>query len=177
MQVLLNRNIVAPLRARSSLDQQSSRLLGYFDTLFRRLMLNSAGGEEESAPEMSREDWRTLILLDASGRVTMTSLADVLGVPLSTATHTIDRLVAKSLVIRARSDQDRRVVQVEVSDFGKRLQAKFRAKKLALARSWLEPLTPGEREIFLELMAKITERAKPSPPTSQSVRPEADRRP
>src|SRR5215831_12529960 len=72
MQVLLNRNIVAPLRARSSLDQQSSRLLGYFDTLFRRLMLNSAGGEEESVPEMSREDWRTLILLDASGRVTMT---------------------------------------------------------------------------------------------------------
>jgi DNA-binding MarR family transcriptional regulator len=177
MQVLLNRNIVAPWRARSSLDQQSSRLLGYFDTLFRRLMLNSESGEEDSAPEMSREDWRTLILLGASGRVTMTSLADVLGVPLSTATHTVDRLVAKSLVIRARSDQDRRVVQVEVSDFGKRLQAKFRAKKLALARSWLEPLTSGEREIFLELMAKITQRAKPSSQTNQPIRTEAERRP
>jgi DNA-binding MarR family transcriptional regulator len=177
MQLLLNRNFVAPWRARSSLDQQSSRLLGYFDMLFRRLMLAPQGREEEAVPEMSREDWRTLIVLETAGRVTMTGLADSLGVPLSTATHTIDRLVAKSLVIRARSEEDRRVVQVEVSDFGKRLQAKFRAKKLALARSWLEPLTPGEREIFLELMAKITQRAKPGSQTNQSVRTEAEGRP
>jgi DNA-binding MarR family transcriptional regulator len=161
MQLLPIRNIVAPWRTRSSLDQQSSRLLGYFDTLFHRLMLTRPSSEEEPVPEMSREEMRTFAVLGAYGRVTMTSLADRLTIPLSTATHTIDRLVGKSLVVRTRSEEDRRIVLVEVSDFGQKLRASFGAKKLAMARSWLEPLSPGEREIFLELMAKITERAKP----------------
>jgi hypothetical protein len=33
----------------------------------------------------------------------------------------------------------------------------------AMARIWLAALSPGEREIFLELIAKITLRAKPEP--------------
>lgn len=91
----------------------------------------------------------------------MSDLAAALGVPLSTATHTIDRLVEKELVVRSRSEQDRRVVQVEMSDRGKALQTTLRSKQQAMARSWLAPLSPGEREKFLELMAKISARAKP----------------
>jgi hypothetical protein len=30
-----------------------------------------------------------------------------------------------------------------------------------MARSWLAPLSPGERDTFLELMAKISARATP----------------
>lgn len=118
-------------------------------------------GEAFQGPECSREEMRTLFLLNARGQSMMSSLADQLGVPLSTASHTIDRLVAKGLVTRIRSEKDRRVVQVEMSDFGKKLQENFKSKRLSMARSWLEPLSPGEREIFLELMAKITDRAKP----------------
>jgi len=91
----------------------------------------------------------------------MSDLAAALGVPLSTATHTVDRLVEKGLVVRNRSEQDRRVVQVEMSDPGKALQASLRSKHQAMARSWLAPLSPGERETFLDLMAKISARAKP----------------
>jgi DNA-binding MarR family transcriptional regulator len=56
--------------------------------LFRRLTLGSKSGTEPSL-ECSREEIRALILLGASGQTTMTSLADRLGVPLSTATHTV----------------------------------------------------------------------------------------
>jgi hypothetical protein len=87
----------------------------------------------------------------------------ILGVPLSTATHTIDRLVGKGLVIRVRSEQDRRVVQVEMSEVGKAFQTALRARHQAMARSWLTPLSPAERETFLNLMAKITQGAKPEP--------------
>lgn len=104
---------------------------------------------------------RALIRLGSSGTMIMSDLASALGVPLSTATHTVDRLVEKSLVVRSRSDQDRRVVQVEMSEQGKALQATLRSKHRAMARSWLAPLSPGEREKFLELMAKISARAKP----------------
>jgi DNA-binding MarR family transcriptional regulator len=82
-----------------------------------------------------------------------------LGIPLSTAAHTIDRLVHKGLVMRVRSDEDRRIVQVEMSESGKKLHAALRAKHQAMALSWLEPLSPNGRETFLNMMAKIADGA------------------
>lgn len=156
MQILLKRSIAAP----STLKRQSGELVQYFETLFRRLTMPR---KTDDAPDLecSREEWRALIHLGSVERITMSRLAEDLGLPLSTATHTIDRLVAKGIVTRTRSQQDRRVVMVEMSAAGKKMQENFKNKRNVMARSWLEPLSPGEREIFLELMAKITERAKP----------------
>src|ERR1019366_8500241 len=94
----------------SGLPEQSARLLGYLDTLFRRLMLPRRTGDD--ALEISREEIRALVILDSSPpesrqRIMMSNLAESLGVPLSTATHTVDRLVAKGLVVRNRSEADR----------------------------------------------------------------------
>ncbi len=141
------------------MERQSGQLLGYLDALFRRLVLPRRTADEPNL-DCSREEIRALILLGASGRTIMSDFAGELGVPLSTATHTIDRLVAKGLVIRVRSEQDRRVVQVEMSDLGKGVQTALRARHQAMARSWLAPLSPAEREAFLNLMAKI---ASPEP--------------
>ncbi len=115
-----------------------------------------------------------MILLPSRGKIIMSSLAEGLGVPLSTATHTVDRLVAKGLAVRNRSDEDRRVVQVEMSEHGKKLQDAFRVKRGEMARSWLAPLSSGEREIFLELMDKITRLAVPS--ADAKIAPEAKTR-
>jgi DNA-binding MarR family transcriptional regulator len=150
------------LQKRNTLESQSGRLLGYLDALFRRLILPRQPAEEPSL-ECSREEIRALILLRTSGRTIMSDFAGELGVPLSTATHTIDRLVSKGLVIRVRSEQDRRVVQVEMSEVGKAFQTALRARHQAMARSWLTPLSQAERETFLNLMAKITQGAKPEP--------------
>jgi DNA-binding MarR family transcriptional regulator len=162
------------------LPEQSARLLGYLDTLFRRLMLPRRTGDDEL--EISREEIRALVILDSGGpesdqriirRIMMSNLAESLGVPLSTATHTVDRLVAKGLVVRNRSEADRRVVEVEMSDYGRRLQQEFRDKRKLMACSWLEPLTSRERETFLDLMSKITLLAKPVPeePAAQIDKP------
>jgi DNA-binding MarR family transcriptional regulator len=148
------------------LQEQSGQLVGYLDTLFRRLMLPRKTGDEAEL-ELSREEVRALVILDAGPhsveRIMMSSLAESLGVPLSTATHTVDRLVAKGLVVRKRSESDRRVVEVEMSDYGRKLQAEFREKRRSMASSWLEPLSGYERERFLDLMSKITLLAQPGP--------------
>ena len=149
------------MKVAPSLDQQSGQLLGYLDALFQRLVLPRQ--PVEPALECSREEIRALILLGSNERMIMSDFAAALGVPLSTATHTVDRLVNKELVVRNRRDADRRVVEVEMSDHGLKLQEAFRAKRQGMARSWLAALSPAEREIFLELMAKITLRAKPEP--------------
>jgi DNA-binding MarR family transcriptional regulator len=146
------------LQKRSTLQRQSSQLLGYLDALFRRLVLPRQAAEEASH-DCSREEIRGLIQLGAGGRTIMSDFAGQLGVPFSTATHTIDRLVAKGLVIRVRSEQDRRVVLVEMSETGQAFQTALRARHRAMARGWLAPLSPAERESFLKLMGKITEGA------------------
>ena len=144
--------------AKDSLDQQSARLLGYLDTLFQRLVL-TRGTPPGPGPECSREEIRALIVLGSGGPRTMSDLAAALGVPLSTATHTVDRLCERDLVVRTRSDQDRRVVEVEMSAQGRKRQAAFRDMRLSVAKCWLEPLDSGERHLFLHLMEKITRSA------------------
>jgi DNA-binding MarR family transcriptional regulator len=146
------------LQRRSTLERQSGQLLGYLDALFRRLVLPRLTADEPGF-ECSREEMRALILLGSSGRTIMSDFAGELGVPLSTATHTIDRLVGKGLVVRVRSEQDRRVVLVEMSEIGNAFQTALRARHHSMARSWLTPLSPAERETFLGLMAKITQGA------------------
>jgi DNA-binding MarR family transcriptional regulator len=171
-------SIMQLLQKRNTLEGQSSELLGYLDGLFRRLVLPRQPVDDPTRG-CSREDIRALILLRTSGRTIMTDFAGQLGVPLSTATHTVDRLVLKGLVMRVRSEQDRRVVQVELSEIGKALHAALRSRHQAMARSWLTPLSPAERETFLKLMAKITEGAKPDaavvPPGGASRRTSKER--
>ncbi len=138
--------------------------------LFQRLMV-AKPPEGSEAPECSREEFRALMIvsartapsqgMDASG-LRMSELAATLGVPLSTATHTVDRLVAKDLVARRRSPTDRRVVEVALSGRGSQLKELFHRERLAMAHSWLEPLSSAERTHFLELMAKIATLAKPA---------------
>lgn len=156
------------LQKRNTIERQSGQLLSYLDALFRRLVLPRQPSEEPSF-DCSREEIRALILLRTSGRTIMTDFAAELGVPLSTATHTIDRLVRKGLVTRLRSERDRRVVQVEMSQAGIAFQTALRARHQAMARSWLLPLSAGERETFLDLMAKITQGAKPQSPTANGA--------
>lgn len=155
------------LQKGNSLERQSGELLAHLDALFRRLVLPRLMTEEPNF-ECSREEIRALILLRTSGRTIMTDFASELGVPLSTATHTIDRLVRKGLVVRVRSEQDRRVVQVEMSPIGLAFQNTLRSRHQAMARSWLAPLSPSERETFLDLMAKIAENARPDAAVVQS---------
>jgi DNA-binding MarR family transcriptional regulator len=155
--------------AGTDLDGQSARLLGYLDALTRRLMMKRRP-DDDQALEISREEILAMLILDSGQRIMMSNLAETLGVPLSTATHTVDRLVAKGLAERNRSEVDRRVVEVEMSAYGRKLQESFREKRRVLARSWLEPLSEGEREIFLQLMDKITRLAKPAAEEATSTK-------
>ncbi len=145
-----------------TLDEQSNQLVGYLETLFRRMMLHRKQADDPQV-EISREEIRAMLLLDSGGRLTMTKLAESLDVPLSTATHTMDRLVSKGLAERNRSEEDRRVVEVEMSEYGRKLQETFRESRKVVARTWLDPLSGEEREAFLQLMSKITLLAKPAP--------------
>jgi DNA-binding MarR family transcriptional regulator len=86
----------------------------------------------------------------------MSDLARSANLALSSATNTVDRLVNKEMVDRTRVDGDRRVVQVGLSEKGRKYYDALNDCRLDMGRNMLEALSAGEREIFLELMAKMS---------------------
>ncbi len=142
----------------SSLHRQSKRLLVYFDLIFPRFNLNRPP-VDQLGPDVSHEEVRATIILLAKGKMKMSAFARAFGVPVSTATRTIDRMLEKGYVVRGRSEQDRRVVTVGLSALGTSIAKGYKRRHLAAARNWLTPLSPQEREIFLKLMEKITQMA------------------
>jgi DNA-binding MarR family transcriptional regulator len=89
------------------------------------------------------------------GTARMTDFANALGVPLSTATHTVNRLVRRDLVTRAHSDRDRRLITVQMSERGSRYATAALDRRFESAREMLASLSFAEREMLLELIGKI----------------------
>ena len=137
------------------LDRQLGQLDVCFDR-FQRVIMRSMAPPVTDV-ELSPQDGRSLVTLSGRGPITMTDFSELAGVPLSTATRMVERLIEKGLAIRSRIEDDRRVVRVELSEEGKKLNQKFAEHRRAISSAMLSPLTHGEREIFIELMSKITQ--------------------
>jgi homoprotocatechuate degradation regulator HpaR len=71
--------------------------------------------------ELTEQQWRVLRVLWNSGRVTSVQLAQNTLLPAPSLVGIVDRLEKKGLVVRLRSDQDRRVVFVSATPIGKAL--------------------------------------------------------
>jgi DNA-binding MarR family transcriptional regulator len=145
----LSREIIA-----TELERQLRELDACFGR-FQRMMMSRLAPPVTDV-ELSPQDGRALVTLSGRGPITMTDFSELLGVPLSTATRMVERLIEKGLAIRSRIEDDRRVVRVDLSEEGKKLDQKFAEHRRAIGNAMLSPLTHGEREIFIELMSKMT---------------------
>ena len=133
------------------LKHQAERLEALLDTLVK-----PPGEHEIPDIELSHREVRLLIALDQKGEAIMSDLAAALRSPLSTVTRMVDRLETKGLAERSRPEHDRRVVIVRPSARARVLSAAFHRHQFRIACRMLEPLSPAERELLLELMAKMS---------------------
>ncbi|HEV3038162.1 MAG TPA: MarR family transcriptional regulator [Candidatus Angelobacter sp.] len=151
-----------------SLEAQARRLVSYFDELFFA-NLQKKHPTEELEGELPARAMRAIVILSNRGRCIMSDFASAVGVPVSTATHMIEKLVRKGLVVRVRSEEDRRVVYVELSEEGRKREHHYLQNRVAMGRDMLGPLSPGERELFLEMLVKmIRATSSESKPTATS---------
>ncbi|HTW63561.1 MAG TPA: MarR family transcriptional regulator [Bryobacteraceae bacterium] len=153
----------------AAIETQLRQLIGYFDTLSQRLMVKRSPGLVPDV-EVSQQEIRAVLKLGRKESTIMSDLAGELNLPLSTATHTMDKLVAKGLAERARVNENRRTVRVALTEKGRKLHQCFLDFQLAMGRSMLESLSPGERELFLELMVKMTQPARGSVEANEAGR-------
>jgi DNA-binding MarR family transcriptional regulator len=146
--------IVDEQSSETSLDQQIREFVTHVDAIAERLTPERRP-QDASEPECSPMELRALVILGRREPITMSELAAALRVPLSSVTHTVDRLVAKRLAERKRGKNDRRIIQVGFNKRGKEINQFVTEKRLAAARSMLEALKPAERAVVVKRLAKM----------------------
>jgi DNA-binding MarR family transcriptional regulator len=126
-----------------------------FDSLMSVIPIEGAGMEIPLTPSEVRAARR----MPMSGAVGMRALASSLGVSLPAATHIVDRLVEKGVVVRTRPQHDRRVVLVELSESSKQCRLKMCARRAGLIQRTLEPLGASARAEFARLLGELADAA------------------
>jgi DNA-binding MarR family transcriptional regulator len=141
-------------------DEQLRQFIAHMD-LLAELLTPPRRPQDFAEPECSRQELRALAAIGQRHTLSMSDLAAMLSVQLSSATHTIDKLVAKGLVERKRVKQDRRIVHVTFSRKGKRIHQFVADSRLTTGRSLLEALPLSARGTFLRRIAQIAVAADP----------------
>ena len=104
--------------------------------------------------ELTPPEMRSLMWLSRRGMSAMSDYSEGIGVPLSTATRIVNRLVKKGIVVRRRSDHDRRIVEIDLSPNAHKHRLEYMEKRLTSISAVLEPLARNEREAVLNLLEK-----------------------
>ena len=74
--------------------------------------------KDSSHNNVSIKEVHTLVAIGTGRPKTMTHVANILGINVSTLTIAINRLVKKGYVKRLRDEKDRRIVKVELTEDG-----------------------------------------------------------
>ncbi len=105
----------------------------------------------------SKNEVFVLWLLYQKGAVNMTEIAEYIHTPLNTATGIISRMEKNGLVLRSRSDEDKRVVNIGFSQKGME-QFEALIKELAhYGMKVMRSFTADEMTLFYKMTSKIME--------------------
>ena len=108
--------------------------------------------------ELTFSQLRLLFLLREQGPVSMTRLAETLGVTVATASGVVDRVEKRGHVTRRHRVDDRRVVECALTEGGERLLRDMAGARLEAIRQTLGVLTADELAEFDRLLRVIAER-------------------
>jgi DNA-binding MarR family transcriptional regulator len=101
--------------------------------------------DAELAPlEVSAAQWIVVLLVGESAACSATGLCEALAYDPGAMTRLLDRLEAKGIVRRARSPEDRRTIQLELTDSGKALYPKIISAMVDVNNSLLQGFSQEE---------------------------------
>lgn len=91
----------------------------------------------------------------ASGPATVSEVAEYLGVSLSAVTSMADRMVKSNYVIRSRSEEDRRVVWLKLTDAGRKILKESSLKRKEVLHSLLGKLPEEDLTALHDIYTKL----------------------
>ena len=112
-----------------------------------------------------------LMLLRARGPLTMTHLAELIDVSVASATGIVDRMEKKGVIVRRRSEEDRRVVEVLVDESGELIFSSMQAERQVRLNQLLAEIKDADLAALLQglrafgdarqrLMSQVPEEAR-----------------
>jgi DNA-binding MarR family transcriptional regulator len=141
----------------ASLERNATELRNLVQDFLQRYREVDAGACSGRHAELSMQELRVIERLGDAGPTRMKELAEYMLLAVNSLTSLIDKLEAQDLVRRERSNEDRRVVFVQLTNAGRLV---FRAAvddKLGLMKLMLGRLTASEQESFMSLFRKIAD--------------------
>ncbi len=138
-----------------SLDRRATDLGELMREISEQFRSLNAGAACRTSMELSMQEFRVVEHLGMVGPRMMRELAEYLKLAVNSVTALVDHLERKGFVNRHRSDEDRRVIRVGLTEMGESAYEEIAAGKARFFRRMLESLTEEEQASFLLLFRKI----------------------
>lgn len=120
-----------------------------------RSMLSMAVEREIAEHDVTYEQWGVLLMIMTQRGDTAAVLARGLECDTGSMTRMLDRLEAKELIVRTRSTDDRRRVQLELTASGKRLAERLVAAIVKVLNKHLDGFSVDELELFKGFLRRM----------------------
>jgi DNA-binding MarR family transcriptional regulator len=114
-------------------------------TLFARMIGDS----------LTPMQWAVLAKLLEIGRTSQTALGRAVSMDAATVKGTVDRLVARGLVLRLQDAEDRRKLLVDLTETGRETTLRNLDVASAITRETLSPLDDDEARQLFALLVKM----------------------
>jgi len=104
--------------------------------------------------------WKPLVLLRQGDCVTAADLSRMACHDTGAVTRLLDRLEAKGLIRRVRSEADRRIINLELTDEGQKVSAEVPKILSTLANQVLAGFSEVEFQVFRDLLGRALSNAQ-----------------
>lgn len=135
-------------------DKLNGQISEIFETLSR---VERDSARKASSGLLSISEMHTLEGIEKGRGGKMTDVAGHLGVTISTLTIAVNRLVKKGLVERARTDTDRRVVQISLTAGGNKVVAAHKRLRRQILGEMINGFTPDEIVFLSKILEKFSD--------------------
>lgn len=139
----------------TTLDRRAADLREVVQDIVKQFQVVNAKAANGPFVELNVQELRLVEYLGDGGPRMMRELAEFLSVAVNSVTSIVDGLEQKGLAQRHRSEEDRRVVRVDLTEVGRKTYQSVVDVNLQFLRGLLAALTADEQEIFLVLFRKI----------------------
>jgi len=133
---------------------EAASSVGYLVKRCGILITQIAEQRFESEP-ISFTEWIVLIQLTQHAHLSPTELSTHLGHDMGALTRIVDELQEKKLVVRERSEQDRRAVQITATPEGSRLALATKAVVVELINELVKPYSRAETDLLISLLQRM----------------------
>lgn len=137
-------------------DIQKHILGPFIRQLAQRYLLLEAG-LAQGVDDLTKSEFQILELIVLGDITTVSQIANLGKVPMSTASWLANQLVDKQYLVRQRDPNDRRVVQLALTDKAKRVLAVLEGAFDAMALELWTMATPDEQKMLVQIAQRFVQ--------------------